>query len=89
MEKDRSWLTASIIKPVEAKRISAEQRLDSIAKFFDLLEKAVTDYNIIPSGCWNADEMGCRLAMVSGKLEILAIKTKKKKQVSILILFSN
>ena len=48
---DRSWLTASTIKPVEAKRMSAEQRYESTAKFFTLLEKAMSEYNIISSSC--------------------------------------
>lgn len=75
---------ATLFKPMEAARMSAEQRLDDINAFYDKLSDAVETYNIPISGCWNADEMGCMLAMVSGRLQILVIQAGHRDKVTLL-----
>lgn len=69
-------------KPVDVDRMSAQQQIAFVEEFFEKYEAALIEYNIIPSGCWNADEMGCIMAMLSGKFEILTFKLEKKMKVS-------
>ena len=86
-KKDHPWFSSSHFKPVEAKRLSAEQRIQYIEQFYDKLEYGVETYNIILTSCWNADEMGARLAKLEGRgLEILQVKTEKKRDVVVLTL---
>jgi hypothetical protein len=80
-KKDHPEFESTYYRPVEANRLSAEEQIENVTKFFDKYEAAVKEYNITGSACWNMDECGCRLAMISGKFQILCIKKMKKKKV--------
>ena len=79
--RDHPWFRTTAYRPVETARLSVEESIAIFDQFYDKLEDAVETYRITASACWNADEMGCRIAMLSGKVKILAIRMEKNKQV--------
>lgn len=86
-KRDHPWYRSTYSKPVESSRLSAAQQIECLGSFFDKLEKAVEEYDIRSSACWNADEVGIIMAKLAGKFEVLVVKKERNLPVCLFTLY--
>jgi predicted DNA-binding transcriptional regulator YafY len=72
-------LQKSILKAREVSRAEYEAAgIEETKEWFQRLREVITNYNIGPSECWNADQAGIRVGMLRERVECLVVRTKKK-----------
>ncbi|KAL8367559.1 hypothetical protein RB599_003443 [Gaeumannomyces hyphopodioides] len=67
-------------QPVEASRLGLEAEVEETERWFERTKEKAREQGVTASAVWNGDEVGCRLGVRDGRLQVVVVAKKKHKK---------